>query len=147
MLGAFVTALLGIVAILAVPSPASAVDRGDGLLACTVGEICLKKHNDTAWTSDLRHFWYNDLDHNNDTWSGPQGGTVGENASMYWNRDTACDVYILDYKPVIGLYQWLQIYQNGSSWYFYAGDYLSGGGSSGFTWNDLNDGHRRCAPS
>ncbi|MEV4630231.1 hypothetical protein AB0J90_28625 [Micromonospora sp. NPDC049523] len=112
-------------------------DVGDGTLNCSVGEICLKKHDDGNYENDLRHFWYNDLNHDNDNWSGPQGGVVGEAASMYWNRDTACDVYVLDYKPLVGLFQWLQMYQNGSSWYFQASDY---------GWNDMNDGHRRCAP-
>jgi hypothetical protein len=117
-------------------SPARAADVGDGLLACSVGEICLKRHYDTQWESQIKHFWYDDLNHDNNVWYGTSI-IVGEEASMYWNRDTACDVYVLDYKPLIGLYAWLQMYQNGSTWYWYAGTY---------GWNDRNDGHRRCAP-
>jgi hypothetical protein len=101
-------------------------------LACTNGEICFKKHNDSNWEQYLKHFWYNDLNHDDNNFSG-NGGAVGENASMYWNRDTECGVYVKDYVPIFGDWDYFYMSKGGTSWYNYFGSF-----------NDENDGHERC---
>jgi transposase len=105
-------------------------DIGDGLLACSVGEICWKKNVDRNWTQYVKHFWWGDSNHDDDNFSGG-GGTFGENASMFWIRDTEKCVDLKDDQPwplpqrslVLGRY--------------------SGYTNFGDSWNDENDRHYR----
>lgn len=113
-------------------APASA-DVGDGLWACSSGEICFKENNDTAWNSDIKHFWWSQQ-HGILQWcpcEAGNGGNVYEEASMYWNRDTECTAYTLDAAGNVFTMS------RSASWYQYYG----------FLWNNANFGHTRCSPT
>lgn len=112
--------------------PAASADVGDGLLACSVGEICFKKNNDGNYEDYIKHFWYGS-DHGSLSWggrSGASGGAVQYTASMEWNRDTSCTVYMSD------SYGNNYTMTRQSTGYKYVG----------YIWNDANFSHQRCSP-
>ncbi len=132
-LAAFVAAVaLGGVLVAVQATPAVA-DNGDGLMGCNSGEICFKKNWDGYWNRDIKHFWYG-ADHGSYSWCaciGGSGGNVQYNTSMYWNRDTQCDVYIVDSAGTT-----MKMARNGQSNYTWIG----------YLWNDADFGHQRCSP-
>jgi hypothetical protein len=108
-------------------------DIGDGSLSCNVGEICFKKHNDGNYLDYIKHFWYG-ADHGGYSWGGldgASGGPVQFEASMQWNRDTECTVYMSDaFGTTLSLTRQSQGYK-----------YV------GLLWNDANFSHQRCSPN
>lgn len=130
-IAAVVVLTIGGVGTLSTPA---AADVGDGNLACSVGEICFKKHNDGNYLDYIKHFWYG-ADHGGYSWggrSGASGGAVQFEASMYWNRDTQCTVYMSD--------------ASGTT-YRMAPQSASGYSYFGWLWNDANFSHQRCSPN
>ncbi|MBQ1050241.1 hypothetical protein KBX50_17410 [Micromonospora sp. C51] len=110
--------------------PAQAADVGDGYLSCNRGEICLKKNWDSKYNDAIKHFWYSQR-HDNYNWGGNNAsGSVVFAASMFWNRDTQCRVYVVDG-------------YNGS--WSYAANSSSGYGWVGLLYNDANYAHSRCS--
>jgi len=79
------------------PATAALADDGDGNLACNSGEICYTW--DGTYTYQ-KHFWNAGNDDNyvftNVTNGVRSGYQVRDNAWGVWNRDTACNVRIVD---------------------------------------------------
>lgn len=126
-MGGLATILL-VFGLLAVPVGPAKADVGDGYLSCNVGEICFKKHRDTNYTSGIKHFWYSQR-HDNWTWGGGGSGSVVWSASMWWNRDTQCAIYIVD-----GYSGQIRVNSGGSNYSWV-----------GLLWNDANYAHSRCS--
>lgn len=127
---AIMAALLAAVGLIAVPAVAQA-DSGDGKLACNYGEICLAR--DWSDVTYQRHFWYSGPTNGNfvNRYTGQSsGGAVANNASAIWNRDSSCNVAIIDTHWYGNNIKW---FGKGTSNFVYMGDF-----------NDVNDEIARC---
>lgn len=79
--------------------PASA-DSGDGLEACNRGEICV--HEGQSSEQYRKHFWYNAIYYSSvkfydSVTNQTTGLAVLNNVSSVRNRDTQCDIRLIDY--------------------------------------------------
>lgn len=81
-------------------SPSAVADDGDGLENCNRGEICV--HEGQTSERYRKHFWYDAVYYSNikffDSVTNQYIGlSVLNNVSSVRNRDTECDVRLIDY--------------------------------------------------
>ncbi|GIE95612.1 hypothetical protein [Paractinoplanes rishiriensis] len=122
-------------AVMLIPSPAMAEDRGNGNSTCDRYEICFRAfESHTMFNVNWNYshsFWYSYGAHahilifnNAHAWSAP----LNNKAVGVWNRDSTCRVQLLDYDTT------------GAEWH-YAEVARDVRVDVGF---ELNDAHKRC---
>lgn len=95
------TAMMIVVAAAVVTtSPSAVADDGDGLENCNRGEICV--HEGQTSEQYRKHFWYDAVYYSSvkffDSVTNQRTGLqVLNNVSSVRNRDTVCDVTLIDY--------------------------------------------------
>ena len=108
-------------------------DSGDGNLNCNAGEICFNRDGGTL--TYQKHFWYSG-NHSGYTFTNVETGAGGQgdlrdNAYSVKNRDSSCDVKVVDDRGV------------------YPDDYQTIANNNSWTTlissvRDQNDRHERC---
>jgi transposase len=99
VIGAAAAVLLGGLAF----APAASADSGDGLEACNRGEICFTM--DETSHRYRKHFWYSGS-HSGYTWwdataDVQTGISVRDSADLIANRDTICNVKVIDDRGLV----------------------------------------------